>query len=130
MKYQIPVRRSASLTFFLLLSFLFVTVSLTTAHAQGVKERMLARLPQIDSMKSSGILGENNRGFLEFVGKVKQNQDVVEAENLDRQKVYNAIAAKEGTSSDLVGRRRAMQIAENAVAGTWLQAADGHWYQK
>ena len=130
MRFQIPARPSVSLTFFLLLSFLFVTASSTTAHAQGIKARMLARLPQIDSMKSSGILGENNKGFLEFVGKTREDQDVVEAENLDRQKVYEAIAAKEGTSPDLVGRRRALQIAENAVAGTWLQAQDGSWYKK
>lgn len=128
MKYLVPERRSVPFIL-LLLSVLLVAVC-STANAQGIKERMLARLPQIDSMKSSGILGENNKGYLEFVGKERKMQDVVEAENLDRKKVYEAIAAKQGTSPALVGSRRALQISENATAGTWLQAADGSWYRK
>ena len=62
--------------------------------------------------------------------KTESNRRVKGAENSDRQKVYEAIAAKEGTSPELVGRRRALQIAENASAGTWLQAADGSWSRK
>jgi len=112
----------------MLLGVLFVISAM--AHAQGIKERMLARLPQIEKMKSSGILGEDKNGYLDFVGKVRKNEEVVAAENADRRKVYQAIAAKEGTTPELVGRRRALQIAENAAPGTWLQAADGKWYRK
>ena len=127
MKHLRPGKRSISCGL-MLLGVLFVISAM--AHAQGIKERMLARLPQIEKMKSSGILGEDKNGYLDFVGKVRKNEEVVAAENADRRKVYQAIAAKEGTTPELVGRRRALQIAENAAPGTWLQAADGKWYRK
>ena len=72
---------------------------------------------------------ENLRDLFKF-GLEKSGFEVVAAENADRRKVYEAIAAKEGTSPELVGRRRALQIANNAASGSWLQAADGKWYKK
>jgi hypothetical protein len=33
-------------------------------------------------------------------------------------------------TADVVGRRRALQIAENAKPGEWLQDAGGKWVQK
>ena len=113
---------------FLILAIVVLGCSLT--RAEGVKERMLTRLPQIDSMKSKGIIGENNRGFLEFLGSDHSNAQIVEEENADRRKVYQAIAAQQGTTPELVGSRRAMQIEENAPSGTWLQAPDGNWAKK
>ena len=127
MKHQRPRRRAIPFAVVLLAGLLIACVA---AQAQGIKARMLARLPQIESMKSSGILGEDKNGYLAFVGKEKKNEEVVAAENADRRKVYEAIAAKEGTSPELVGRRRALQIANNAASGSWLQAADGKWYKK
>jgi len=31
---------------------------------------------------------------------------------------------------ELVGKHRAIQIADKARTGEWLQDADGKWYQK
>ena len=39
---------------------------------------------------------------------------VVNSENTDRKLVYEAIAKKQGTTADLVGQRRALQIAEES----------------
>ena len=119
--------------YYLAVFSLFFTVFLlgcTAARAEGLKERMLARLPEIDSMKSRGIIGENNGGYLQFVGTERSNEQLVAEENADRRKVYDAIAAKQGTTAELVGSRRALQIAQNAPTGTWLQAPDGSWSKK
>jgi uncharacterized protein YdbL (DUF1318 family) len=45
-------------------------------------------------------------------------------------KVYEAIAKQQGGTAELVGKRRAIQIAEKAETGEWLQNEQGAWYQK
>lgn len=106
--------------------FLFSTAAL----CGGIKERMKARLPAIVQLKTAGVIGETNTGLLAFVGSNKQEQALVDAENKDRQLVYGAIAKQQGTTAAVVGQRRALQIAEKAKPGEWLQDAGGKWYQK
>ena len=100
------------------------------ASAKEIRDRMIARLPEIKALKAKGLVGENNKGFLEFVGQQKEKQEVVTAENQDRQKVYQAIAKQQGTTAELVGKHRAIQLAAKAQPGTWLQDANGIWYQR
>jgi uncharacterized protein YdbL (DUF1318 family) len=99
-------------------------------YADDIKTRMKNRLPVILELKAKGIVGENNKGYLEFVGGKSENADVVAAENEDRKTVYAAIAKQQGTTVELVGKRRALQISQKADAGDWLQDASGNWYQK
>ena len=101
-----------------------------SAFCADIKARMKNRLPRIIELKAGGIVGENNQGFLAFIGGNKSEQALVDAENQDRQLVYGAIAKQQGTTADVVGRRRALQIAENAKPGEWLQDAGGKWAQK
>ena len=105
---------------------------ITDANSSGaeIKQRMIDRLPVVKSLKDKGIVGENNKGYLEFIGKKKEQADVVEAENKDRRLVYEAIAKQQSTTAELVGKHRAVQIAEKAQAGEWLQDANGKWYKK
>ncbi|MEJ2282601.1 MAG: YdbL family protein [Desulfobacterales bacterium] len=98
--------------------------------AKEIQARMIARLPTIKALKDKGLVGENNKGFLEFIGQQKEKEDVVTAENQDRQKVYEAIARQQETTVELVGQHRAIQIAQKAQPGEWLQDANGKWYQK
>lgn len=100
------------------------------SSAQDIKQRMIERLPTITALKAKGLLGEDNRGYLQFIGQKKENEDVVAAENKDRQTVYTAIAKQQGTTVELVGQHRAIQIADKAQPGEWLQDAKGKWYQK
>ncbi len=116
--------------FFILTLALTSSFLVSSAMAEGIQARMKARLPVIKALKSEGIIGENNRGFLEFVGDKKKQADVMQAENKDRQKVYAAIAKKQGVTAEVVGKRRALQIMQNARLGEWLQNEQGQWYQK
>lgn len=100
------------------------------AGAQDIKSRMLDRLPEIQTLKAKGIIGENNQGLLETRKSNTAAKQIVEAENKDRKAVYQAIAQKTGTTAQVVGKRRAIQIAEKANSGEWLQNASGQWYQK
>ncbi|MCF6290246.1 MAG: YdbL family protein [Desulfobacterales bacterium] len=114
----------------LALGLVLAFVSGTQAFGGDIKARMRARLPDINALKAQGVIGENNRGFLEFVAAARDQEKVIQAENNDRQLVYRAIAQQQGTSAELVGQRRARQIAERAAPGEWLQDSEGKWYRK
>ena len=118
---------------FKIFSCLFITLLLLGAvncSAESIKDRMVARLPAINSLKSQGLIGENNQGLLEYRTNKKPQQDVVGGENKDRQAVYGAIAKKQGVDPALVGTRRAKQIADIGSPGQWFQKPDGTWYKK
>jgi uncharacterized protein YdbL (DUF1318 family) len=112
----------------LLLACIFIVG--TAAWGANIKTRMKNRLPAIMALKDKGIVGETNNGYLQFRGAAKEKEDVVKAENEDRKKVYAAIAKQQGVTIDVVEKRRALQIAQIAKPGHWLQDEAGKWYQK
>jgi len=113
-----------------LLVIMMMVMAAGTAWAQDIKARMKDRLPQIVDLKTRGVVGENNQGYLEMLKGQTEKQDVVQAENNDRRAIYEHIAKKTGADVAVVGQRRAIQIAEKASAGEWLQDASGNWYKK
>ena len=120
--------RTFSVVVISLLVVLFTTVA--SSSAEDTKSRMKKRLPIIIELKSKGIVGEDTRGYLQFVGTKREKEDVVTAENNDRKSVYSAIAEKQGATVDFVGKRRAKQIVEKAKKGEFLQDENGKWYKK
>jgi uncharacterized protein len=115
-------------SFLMLTAFLFIMSSVSSA--QDIKARFKDRLPQIIELKSKGIIGETNQGYLDYVGGVREMQDVVEAENRDRRIVYEEIAKQQGVSAQAVGQRRALQLRDLANPGDWVQNDAGAWYRK
>jgi uncharacterized protein YdbL (DUF1318 family) len=113
-----------------IMAFICVMFCVQNALADGIKDRMLARLPVINALKAQGLIGENNQGYLEFRSGQQPNADVISAENADRQAVYQAIATRQNTTPAFVGQARAAQIAERESPGTWIQGADGAWKKK
>ena len=113
--------------FLFLACFLFMTA---IAHSASIKEQMAARLPAINALKDQGIIGENNKGFLEYRTGNTPQQALIQAENADRATVYAAIGKSQGAPPTLVGQRRAAMIAEHGQAGQWFQKPDGSWYKK
>ncbi len=115
----------------LLTVLIFSAEGSSFAGANDIKARMQERLPTIVQMKTAGVIGENNMGYLEFVpGAARKEADLIAAENNDRKSVYSAIAKQQGTTEQLVGERRAIQIGEKASTGEWLQDTSGKWYKK
>ncbi len=110
---------------------IYIVVITNLTHAEeDIKSRMKSRLPTITTLKAKGIIGENNKGYLAFLGSDKSKKDVIDAENKDRETVYTDIAKEQKTTAEVVGRRRATQIAEKANPGEWIQKESGEWYQK
>lgn len=100
--------------------------------AATIKQNMINRLPAIAAMKSKGLAGEDNRGYLAAVSSQLSaaDQAVIDAENADRKVVYEAIAQKTGATADLVGKQRAKQLAEQASAGEYIMDENGTWKKK
>ena len=119
-------------TIFAILPVFVLGILITNAYpsSKEIKQRMIARLPVIKALKDKGVVGENNKGYLEFVGQNKEKAEVIKAENKDRKLVYSAIAKQQGTTVEVVGQHRVVQIANKAQPGEWLQDANGKWYQK
>lgn len=119
-----------------LMLFLALGMPLAQTAAQSldeVKTRMSQRLSQVDNFKQQGVLGEDNRGFLAVptgVSAPAEARSVMQAENADRQIVYQSIAQQTGASAAQVGQQRAAQIASRSARGLWLQDARGTWYRK
>jgi uncharacterized protein YdbL (DUF1318 family) len=123
-------RKIFTTTISLLLSFMLISGASAFAGANEIKARMMTRLGDISTLKAQGVVGENNRGYLEFRSGDRSKAAVVNAENSDRGQVYSQIAQQQRTTADLVGKRRAIQIAQTARPGEWLQDGNGRWYQK
>jgi len=117
------------LSIFMLL-FLFLLASISSSQAASIKERMAARIPAINALKDKGVVGENNQGYLEYRAAEKPQQQIVNEENADRKTVYQAIGKNQGAPTELVGQRRAAQIADIGKQGHWFQKPDGSWYKK
>lgn len=113
-----------------LIAFAALTVAVRAEDLGAVRARMSQRLSQIDQLKSSGALGENNRGLLEVREAAGDAPSVAAAENKDREFVYAELAKKTGATAENVARARAKQIAQGSAPGVWLQADDGSWYKK
>ena len=115
---------------FVLLFLITFFLSVSVVQSASLKERMAARIPAISSLKDQGVIGENNQGFLEFRGNKRPQKDMVDAENSDRQKVYEMIGKQQSASSTLVGQRRAKTIAQKSRPGHWFQNSDESWHKK
>lgn len=98
---------------------------------QELQARFAARLAHIDRLRTQGMAGETNRGFLE-ARRTPSNADQarISEENTDRLAVYEAIAAQCKSSVDAVGRQRARKINQLCKRGVWVQDPAGQWSQK
>jgi uncharacterized protein YdbL (DUF1318 family) len=106
-------------------------VGLRAETETDIQARMIERVSAVDQLKTSELVGENNRGFLEQRGRLDSEQSVVMAdENTDRRALYGIIASRSGLSIGVVGEGRAEQIRNRSAKGVWLQGADGNWYKK
>ncbi|MCG8687440.1 MAG: YdbL family protein [Desulfobacterales bacterium] len=119
--------KSGKIILFLVAVF-FVFTGITWAG--GIKERMKARLPVIHDLKTNGIVGETNTGYLGFVTAKKAKADVVAAENKDRKAIYKHIAKQQNVSLELVQKRRAKALADRAKPGHFYQNDSGVWVKK
>ncbi|AWT59243.1 MAG: hypothetical protein DF168_00424 [Candidatus Moanabacter tarae] len=111
--------------------FSLFAVSLSGNEGDAIMRRMRDRSMKVEELKLTGLVGEDNRGYLQVRSPLSNvQQGVIENENVDRRKIYFIIGIKSDLKVDQVGSHRASQIAVRSVDGIWLQRQDGTWYQK
>jgi uncharacterized protein YdbL (DUF1318 family) len=94
-----------------------------------LKKRLRERAAQIEKLKSDGVIGETDEGYVDFVKGKGDGADVVDAENSDRKAVYEQIAKDTGESADKVAKQAAQKRFDHAKTGDWLKI-EGKWKKK
>ena len=112
------------------LLMIFLLLSISYVSADEIKDRMVQRLPVIADLKTKGIIGEDNRGYLGFVSGNRVMEDVIAAENADRKTVYEIFAKQQNNSLDVVETVQGARKAEKTAPGEFYQTLDGQWVKK
>jgi uncharacterized protein YdbL (DUF1318 family) len=109
----------------------FLAAGLQASAVTDAQERILARTPQIDSLKTSGAVGEDANGYLAKRTQLSGRQDaLVESENKDRRILYQVAAQRTNQSVEEAGKQRGLQNFARARPGVWLKKANGEWVKK
>ena len=97
----------------------------------ALQKRFKSRHPQVQQLKTDGVIGETTDGYVDFVGKQADAKaaDLVEQENADRKALYKLIAQKESITADIVAQRAAKRNFDRAKSGEYLKQG-GKWKQK
>lgn len=106
-----------------------------TAYAQGLDPEVEAaalrrktRLTELTSLEASGVIGEDNSGFVVVrTGPDTNAQRITREENADRMIIYKEIAEKNGISVNEVRKLYAERLQESAPAGTPIESSNGTW---
>lgn len=101
----------------------------------AVEQALLNRRERFDALeeyKAKGIIGENNRGYVEVLVGDSQAADIVKGENQDRKIIYQTIAEQNGISGqiDVIEKVFAQVQHEKAKTGYKIQADNGAWTTK
>ena len=106
---------------------------MTPAIQQALQNRQ-SRYDQLQQLKSQGIIGENNQGYVEVMKRAALDSDsMASAENQDRGVIYNAIVQQNNLPPAGI---RQVQTAfadvqrEKARSGDFVQMPSGDWQQK
>jgi uncharacterized protein YdbL (DUF1318 family) len=98
---------------------------------EELRQRFKDRYPEIQKLKTDGVVGETFEGYLEPPGSIDDDaRKLMDEENSDRRKLYQIIADEEGTTPEVVARRNAERNFRRAKPGEYLKGEDGKWYQK
>ena len=112
--------------------FLLPATALFAAESKAeLQKRFKARYPEIQRLKTEGIIGETDEGYIDFVNDKKDAKyaDLVEQENADRRALYALIAKDTGESVETVAKHNAERNFKKAKTGEYLRY-DGKWKKK
>lgn len=90
------------------------------------------RFSQLRSLKSSGVIGENNHGYVEALKNDSDVSSIVQDENHDRQVLYKTIAEQNGLQEAIstIESAFAQVQSEKAESGDKIQNEEGSWITK
>jgi uncharacterized protein YdbL (DUF1318 family) len=103
-----------------------------TPEVESALENRRARFDKLNDLKSQGLIGENNQGYVEVLTGNADAQQAVEDENKDRQVIYKTIAEQNGLQDALptIEKVFAQVQYDKAESGQKVQDASGAWVTK
>ena len=106
------------------------------SEVQKAIDQRKDRWEKIKSLESKGVIGENNRGYIQVRNISKAGQarkdvpDLVKKENEDRQQVYRYVSQKSGVTLQETEKLFAKSTRADAPTGTPVENAVGKWKAK
>lgn len=104
-----------------------------TPQVQAALEGRKQRFAQLKSLKAQGVLGENNRGYVEVLGASADARALADEENRDRKAIYEAIVVQnnlgKGALVTVEGVFAEVQ-RQKASSGDRIQSQSGEWVTK
>jgi len=112
-----------------------------SATADGAAEQHNMISGEVQSLKNSRLIGEDNKGYLDVrqtpTGKLPSGEDysayvqrIVKEEDDARRVLNLQTAAKEGAPLQTIESESAKRWADAAFPGEWIQDEQGNWKQK
>lgn len=103
-----------------------------TPEVKSALENRRERFNQLKDLKSKGIVGENNRGYVEVLSNDSSSAGLVEQENSDRRLIYKTIESQNNLSGALgtIEKVFAQVQRDKASSGDKIQTEDGQWVAK
>jgi uncharacterized protein YdbL (DUF1318 family) len=90
------------------------------------------RFETLSQMKRDGVIGENNKGYVDVVNDKGNAKTVVSDENRDRKVIYTAIAEQNGLTGAFQTIETVFAEVQHgkAAPGEYIQNASGAWVKK
>jgi len=103
-----------------------------TPEVQQALDGRKGRYSQLSEFKAQGVIGENNRGYVELLTDDSGAQRIVDQENRDRKTIYTTIARQNGIEDELgtIERVFAQVQRDKASDGEMVQSEEGEWTKK
>ena len=106
-----------------------------TLEVKSALDSRRARNEQLRSFKAQGIIGENNKGYVQILGLSVSSaaDDLIAAENQDRKMIYNTIVTQNNLPSEslsTVEQVFAQVQRDKAASGDRIQDVSGNWVTK
>ena len=110
------------------------------AWAEGLSPEVLQavnsrkdRFDQLKNYKAQGLIGEDNQGHAAVLGGGPDVQSLVDAENRDRETIYQGQVKEKGLPPEAIATVRtafAQEQRERAESGEKVQLPSGEWMTK
>ncbi len=88
------------------------------------------RKTAVRQLKDQGKIGETTAGYIEAVDATKVSaaeQQLITAEDADRQELYKIIAQEQKADEGVVAREAAQRHYSKAQSGDWFKTDKGEW---
>jgi len=105
---------------------------MTPAITSALEARK-ARFAELKALKAQGMIGENNRGYVEVLSGGATSMDMAEKENKDRKFIYQEIVKQNELGKDALATVESVFAAvqrEKASVGEKIQEESGAWVTK